>query len=51
MVEVQSTFSVEAERFAPEGEVSRYRFPPIPRAEPDSVGFCEPLLFLGCQPG
>jgi hypothetical protein len=29
MVQVQSTFTVEAARFTPEGEVGRYRFPPM----------------------
>jgi hypothetical protein len=33
MVQVQSTFTVEAERFTPEGEVGRYRFPPMTVAQ------------------
>ena len=33
MVQVQSTFTVEAERFTPEGDVGRYRFPPMTVAQ------------------
>ena len=33
MVQVQSTFTVEAERFTPEGEVGRHRFPPMTVAQ------------------
>jgi hypothetical protein len=33
MVQVQSTFTVEAERFTPEGEVGRYRLPRITVAQ------------------
>ena len=33
MVQVQSTFAVEAGRLTPEGEVGRYRFPPMTVAQ------------------